>query len=287
MNRHSKILITGANGFIGTHLTKRLEKEGHQVYPFPRFMFSANEQSMRDFFKGVSIDYIYHFASYGNMAQQKDEQEIFQNIVRTWNLLQATKNIPYKAFINIGTSSEYGKKDEPMTEDMCPATDTFYGATKVSATYLSRAFAIQHCKPIVTVRPFSVYGPGEADFRFIPQIIKHLQEGKTMNVDTQANHDWIYIDDFIDGVMCVTDNAHKLFGQVVNIGTGMQSSNQEIITRLEAISGKKLEVNIFDNMRENDSKIWVNGSRKLYAYDWYPKTSLTKGLKKTYEYYTK
>lgn len=283
----AKILISGSSGFIGKHLFKRLLQEGNDVTPLIHEIL-YNPEELKDAIHAYKPDYIYHLASYGNMSNQKEHEEIFNaNVLGTWNLLNATKDIPYKAFINFGTSSEYGKQDRPMTEDMLPKADSFYACTKVASTYLARAYAKQFCKPIVTIRPFSVYGPGEAEFRFIPQVIKYLNNKRVMNVDTQANHDWIYIDDFINGVMKITDNAQKLFGEVVNIGTGKQYSNQQVINMLEKISGKKLQVNVFDNMRLNDSKIWMDGSNILHTFDWIPSYNLRRGLEKTYEYYTK
>lgn len=277
--------VTGSNGFIGSHLVKALEAKGIEVFRIDRKLLQHQER-LQAVIMNIRPDYIFHLSAYGNMANQKDEQEIFDaNVVGTFNLLEAIKNLSYKAFINVGSSSEYGKKDYPMHEMMLPEADTFYGCSKVASTYLCRAFAKQLTKPIVTVRPFSVYGPEEAEFRFIPQVIKHLKENRVMNVDTGANHDWIYIDDMIDGLLTVSQHARELFGQVIDIGTGVEHSNQEVISVLEDLAGKHLEVNVFDNTRPNDSKVWVDGSGKLLKYGWVPSWKLRDGLEKCFEYY--
>lgn len=283
----SKCLISGSHGFIGSHLAEYLQKKGLEVVGLPRELLYDMDK-LPQFLLEQQPEYIFHTAAYGNMANQKDPiMTVTANVLATWNLLVASKDISYRAFINFGSSSEYGKKDKPMVEEMLPEVDTFYGASKVSTVYLCRSMAKQLTKPIVTVRPFSVYGPGEAPFRFIPQIIEHLETGNVMDFDIDGKHDWIYIDDLISGVFTVSQHARELFGEVVNIGTGVQSTNTQIETILEKISGKSLNINYFSNMRPQDSPVWVDGSKKLRLYGWKPKVSLEEGLKKTYDYYTK
>lgn len=283
----TKAIITGGHGFIGSHLATYLEGKGIVSHCINHNRLK-DAHKLKDILREYNPDYIFHLAAYGNMAHQKEPGQIVgANIIGTFNLLQASLDVPYKAFITVGSSSEYGKKDKPMTEDMLPEVDTFYGASKVAAAYLARAFAKQYTKPIVTVRPFSVYGEKEAPFRFIPQLIQHLTTGQVMNIDEEAKHDWIYIDDLVEGMFVVSQHARELFGQVVNIGTGIQSSNYQIEKILEQISGKTLTVNYFSNMRPSDSPIWVDGSKKLRSFGWKPKISLEEGLRRCYEYYTK
>ena len=282
----SKCVISGKSGFIGSHLASYLEKKGLEVIGIPR-EYLYDIKKLQEFILKHNPDYIFHTAAYGNMSGQKDPGEIVTaNIACTWNLLQASRDIPYRAFVNFGSSSEYGKKDKPMTEDMLPEVETFYGASKVATTYLCKAYAKQFTKPVVTVRPFSVYGPGEASFRFIPTLIRYLQTGEIMDF-AEGVHDWIYIDDLIEGVFTVSQHARELFGQVVNIGTGIETSNSKIEDLLTRISKKSLNINYFSNMRPNDSPVWVDGSKMLRLYGWKPKVGLEKGLRRCYEFYTK
>lgn len=283
----SKCVISGINGFIGSHLAEYLKTKGIEAIGIPHELLYT-PTLLQEFIEKHNPDYIFHTAAYGNMAGQKDPiQIITANIACTWNLLLASANVSYRAFINFGSSSEYGKKDKPMTEEMLPEVDTFYGASKVGTTFLCSAFAKQYTKPVVTVRPFSAYGPKEASFRFIPQLIQHLERGSMMDFDMDGVHDWIYIDDLIEGIFVVSQHARELGGQVVNIGTGVQSTNTQIETILEKISGKTLNINYFHNMRPSDSPIWVDGSKKLRLYGWKPKTSLEEGLRQCYEYFAK
>lgn len=194
------------------------------------------------------------------MARQTDVAMIvFSNIIGTYNMLDASKDIYYKKFINFSTSSVLLPKE------------TFYSASKAGAERLANAFA--QTKPVLTVRPYSIYGEGEADFRFIPTVIKYLLNGEKMQLEPFAYHDWVYIGDFTDTLIKMMDTKTG----IVNMGTGSSCSNLAIIEHLEEISGKKLKYTR-KNMREFDTKDWVSPD-KTVKYD------LRKGLEKTYAYY--
>jgi nucleoside-diphosphate-sugar epimerase len=280
--KNKRVLITGSNGFIGSKIATQLRSEQNMVLPLRQ-----EEYYKSDFKQAIASynpDIIIHCGAYGNHSTQQDDQETFEaNIVKTYLLLDATKDIPYEAFINIGSSSEYGKKNYPMREDMVPEPLTMYGATKAAGTMLARAFAKKYGKPIVTVRPFSVYGPGEAEHRFIPTIIRSLMNGEQLNIEPGAYHDWIYIDDLLDGILKVIENAKLLSG---NIGTGVQYRNDEVYAMLTLITGANTALNIKkDKMRPQDSNYWVADNKILRLCGWKPKTKLMEGLRKTYEAY--
>ena len=279
----SSYLISGSGGFIGSSLYFKLLKLGHSPKAIPRDIL-YNYFSLKEFLKLEKPDYIVHLAAWGNHSTQTDLDKIISsNINLTATLLQASKDINYKGFINIGSSSEYGDKSKPMSELDLPETDTYYGASKVATTYLSRAFVKQENKPIVTVRPFSVYGPREASHRFIPTVIISALEGKKFDLAEKPMHDWIYIDDFLNGLLLVAENAGKLQGQTVNIGTGKQFSNLDVIKTLEEIHGK-IEYNTSERLRSYDSGYWVADNTKLKSLGWKQQYTLYQGLKKTYDF---
>ena len=282
-----KAVVTGSHGFIGKKLVDFLNSKEIEVFPLHHSKLH-HEKDLREELTIIRPDIIFHFAAYGNHAHQSEVKGIFEgNIINTFNLLVAIKDLPIKGFVNVGSSSEYGKKGGPMAESDLPETDTLNGASKVATTYLSRAFAKQLNKPIVTIRPFSVFGEEEAHFRFIPRIIRSLLKSEQFELDPEPKHDWIYIQDFLNGVFFVLSNISSLQGEVINIGTGKQYSNLQVVRELETISKKILKTKILKNMRKYDNNNWICSNKKLKSLGWKQQFDLKRGLQETYKYYAK
>jgi nucleoside-diphosphate-sugar epimerase len=268
-----KYAVSGSKGFIGGNLCVNLLKEGHDVRAIPRdYLHSYYE--LKYFLEEFKPDVIIHFAAYGNHSQQKGLEKIVDaNIGATINLLQASKGVDYKAFINTSTSSVELKRQ------------TFYSATKRGAEEICKAFSQEYNKPIVSIRPFSVYGPGEANFRFIPTVIRSAKYNGSFQLAPKPKHDWIYIQDFIDGIKAIIPETHKLMGKSIRIGTGTEYSNQEVVDIIESIHGSKLTYEITDKLRNYDCESWVADNTALKHLGWEQNHSLVQGLKETYEYY--
>lgn len=274
-------LLTGSSGFIGSSLKKKLKDMGFIVKTVPHNILHQPNR-LKKVVSTFSPNYIFHLASYGNKYYQDDDLEIIKaNITGTVNLLYATKDIEFDAFINTGSSSEYGIKSKEMFESDPLDTDTFYGVTKASATLICRAFAKKYSKNVITVRPFSVYGPFDDTKKFIQVAIKSFQNDLDLQL-AKGVHDWIYIDDYINGVLKVLENAQKLKGKTVNIGTGIQSTNYQVIKALEEIFNKKIRIIEIDKVRAYDTETcWVANNSLLKSLGWLPNYSLKKGLTKT------
>ena len=282
-----KAVISGSHGFIGSHLSQVLTSRGLKVIPIQR-EFLLSPADLGEFFRREMPDYIYHLAGYGNMADQKDPAMTFAaNLAATFNLLKESLAVPYRAFINFGTSSEYGRKTKAMSEEDLLAPETLYAAAKAGVTHLAGAFAKQHDKPIFTFRPFSVYGPGEADFRFIPTVIRSMLTGKSFPLDERANHDWIYIDDLLDAVLLVLDQAPNLTEahRVLNVGSGRMYSNKQVCETLKKASGLEYIATPASGLRRNDSSVWVSDNRLIASLGFQPRHSLSDGLGRTFQYY--
>lgn len=285
-----KAVVSGANGFIGRNLCNKLKSLGHTVIPVPR-EYLYDFEALQKFFLKHQPQWIFHAAAYGNQGRSGGQTEpdliVTANIGGTFNMLEASLSIPYEAFINFGSSSEYGEKVEPMVETDFPETDTFYGATKIGATYLARAFAKQYAKPIVNVRPFSVYGAYEADFRFIPIVIRNVLSGTTFPLEEKATHDWIYVKDFVKGVLLVTENAKKLQGEWVNIGTGRSFTNKMIVEQVEIFLNKKAKYKKAEGMRPGHSFFWEANINKIASLGFKPSYDISEGLAETIKFYKK
>jgi len=261
-----RIAITGSSGFLGTHFLKRV-KANYYLY---------NKGGLISGIIDYNPEYIYHFA-----AEIYNEDDMFlSNVVLTKELLEASRSISnLKAFIYVGSSSEYGRKTKPMKETDFLDPTTMYEATKGAGTLLCQAFAKSCGVPVVIARPFSLYGEFEPKHRFIPTIIKSiypLTKKRTLLKVSPGVHDFIHIDDFIDGLLMLAENPQP--GEIYNFGTGVQTSNEELVKLIEKIVGRKTHKQIIPPLHAYDSDSWVADNTKAKKLGWTAR-SLEDGLK--------
>ena len=301
------ILITGGAGFIGANLIRELLRLNYKVNLILKKSSDLwrikdilnkvkihhadllNKKKLTKIVTKINPNFIIHLATYSNYRKQTDVEEMIDiNIKSTLNLLLASKNIDYKLFINTGSSSEYGIKNKPMNEEDYLEPTSFYAITKASSTFLCQAFAREYKKPIVTLRPFSVYGPYEEEKRFIPTVIKAILKNKPIRL-TPGNQrrDFIYIKDVVDIYIKILSYGKKLSGQILNIGTGIEYANDKVVQTLFKISCKKVKIKKGEfPKRLWDTSHWVADiSKTKKVLKWKPKFSLEKGLNETYKWH--
>ncbi len=282
MKTQPTAIVSGSHGFIGQNLVNRLTKAGITVYPMKWDKIASSEA----LYLPRGVDYIFHLAAFGNHGFQNDPVSIInENIGKTFAFMYGTKGIDYKAFINVSTSSVYGHKTDAMSEYDRIDPNSFYSASKATTEALANAFVEEYGLPIINVRPFSVYGPGEKDHRLIPTVIKKIMTGEELSFTPTPSHDWIYVDDFIDALFVLLKNPDKLKGQVFNIGTSTGFDNQVVLDQIESIMQLKARVKHDYEEPQAHSPVWVADITKMRALGWEPKTNLTEGLKKTVKYY--
>jgi nucleoside-diphosphate-sugar epimerase len=241
--------ITGSGGFIGKALVNRLTADGHGVFPIEHSLLGS-VALLAERLNACGANTVFHLAAYGNHYNQTEAKEILRsNVLYTLNVFKAADG---RRVINFSTSS------------VLLSYRTLYSVSKRCGEELASLFP-----NIITVHPYSVYGPGEADHRFIPTVIQALKNGERITLDENATHDWIYITDLVDAVL----NGHT------ELGTGEKRTNLEIVRKLEEISGKKLNYTP-GALRSYDNSNWVcpNGVQHL---------SIEEGLLKTWIHYNK
>lgn len=299
--------MTGGAGFIGANLVSKfldlkynvnlIVKDSTNLFRLKNIIQKINlhkidlldKDGLKIVAEKINPSIIIHLATYSAYQDQKAFLEMVQvNVQGALNLLLATKDIDYDIFINTGSSSEYGIKAKPMKEDDSLEPISFYAATKASATLLCKAFATQYKKPIVTLRLFSVYGPLEQKKRLIPTIVKAVIENKPIKLTYGVQRrDFIYVDDVIDIYIKTISQGPKLAGQILNMGTGIEYTNDEVVETLFKITGKKVKIEKGAYPKRLwDTSHWVadtSKTRKLL--NWTPKFTLEQGLKKTYRWY--
>ena len=258
-----KLFLTGVSGFLGKHILERWDKD--------TYLYSRGQDL--DCLKSYNPEYIIHAA-----AEIYKSEEMFEsNIKLTYDLLETSRRLNnLKAFIYIGSSSEYGRKTKPMKETDVLEPETIYEATKGACTLLSQAYASTYGLPIMIARPFSLYGEHEPEQRLIPTAIKNVKAGWKMKI-SPGRHDFIHVDDFIDGLFMLLEKPQP--GEIFNFGTGYQVSNDEVVEHIENIVGRKVKREPVGKMRSYDSNNWVCDYSKAKRIGWEPKISLRKGLR--------
>lgn len=304
--RGRRVLITGAAGFIGANLVRKLLLNGAEIHALVRESTNlwriteivpkltlhpvdlTDSEKLKRTVNRVRPEIIFHLAAQGVSPLQQNYREILRtNVLGTFNLLEATAPLDYQLFVHIGGSSEYGTKNEAMKESDLPEPVTFYGATKAAATILSLQFARGYCRPVVMLRPFSVYGYWESPTRLIPTVIKAVLNKQELALTAPGyKRDFIFAEDVIEACL-LTLQAKRIAGEVINIGSGQQWSNEEVVEMVQTLCGRRITVRVGAYpARPSDKACWVadiGKARKLLG--WEPRHSIRSGLEKTINWF--
>ena len=302
------ILITGASGFIGSNLTRYFVKKGIRVNIIIKK--SSNVWRLKDIFENLNVHYadigdkkkiqtiikkikpktIFHLAAHGAYSSQSDMDRIKSTILDgTINLLNECSKYRFNAFINTGSSSEYGFKDKKMKENDLLVPNSYYSLFKSSATMFCQYMSLKKNLPITTIRPFHVYGPYEEPTRLIPTLLKRLIENKKIKlVSPDISRDLIYIDDVINFYVLIA-KKNKLRGEIFNLGYGKKITIKQIYDYLKKITNYKIS-NKWGTMKNRnwDQKVWFSDmSHVKNKLGWSPKNNYKDGLYKTILWYEK
>jgi nucleoside-diphosphate-sugar epimerase len=268
-----KIFVTGLKGFIAQNLVIQFKKDGHIVDG------TFRGDTLIDKLTLFRPDVICHLAMEGldpdNMLQT--------NIIQTYLVLEYCRHNKVQKLLIFGSSSEYGCKDHPLTEKDLLEPKTMYEGTKAAASLLSRAYAYTYSIPTVIIRPLSIYGPHEKDFKLMTLIFSNRL--KYLN---NANHDWTYIDDFVEATVRIMNYKDTEIFDIVNVGLGVQRTNQEVVSIAESVMGKTIDYTPSETQlgHGTDSQLWVCDPTYLKTkYGFTPSITLEEGMKRHYEWF--
>ena len=298
-----RVVLTGATGFVGANLTERLVEEGHEVHILVRDGYRTwrvehllphlhlHELDLLDRdrldteIQRIRPDWIFHLATYGAYSWQDDStQAIHTNYLSTVNLIETCIKTGFEAFINTGSSSEYGIKDHAPTEHEALEPNSYYAATKAAASLFCRYVAQRHNRPMFTLRLYSVYGAFEEPGRLIPQmILKGLAGEFPPLTDPNIARDFVFSEDAVGSYFVVAESAASLPpGEIYNVGTGQQTTIEDVV---------KVATEVFELQREPvwnsmpnrswDSSVWVANNHKLCGIGWKPQYGFRAGFLKT------
>ena len=313
MKTQKTVLITGGAGFIGANLVRKLitQKENsiHIVTEKNSSLWRLGDilsslavheidltdfEQIRTLVHAIKPSIIFHLAAYGGMCTQSEQKQIFDvNFYGTVNLLNACKDVGFECFINTGSSSEYGMQDEPMKETLALEPVSDYAVAKAAATQFCLKEARFNKLPIYTIRPFSVYGDYEMPKRLIPTIIVQALQGQPIQLSSpHFVRDYIYISDMVNlYLMLAEQKPNKTSDKpyIFNGGTGVQSSIQDVVTTVQKLVSKKLDV-VWgaSEPRPWEPKAWradITHANTLLG--WQPVFTLEDGLKVSLAWFEK
>lgn len=307
-----RILVTGAAGFIGSHLCEKLVASGHEVYGVDNFneyydpkLKRMNAADLAE--KGITIfrndltrdirdvfnkqyDYIYHLAAQpGISATTTLDEYVRNNIYATNNLLMHVReyNPDLTMFINISTSSVYGK-EATVGEEFAPAPASYYGITKWSAEQLVLMLQRENKLRSCSIRLYSVYGPRERPEKLYTKLIDNLHRNQPFPLfEGSLAHErsFTYVGDIVDGLEAIIGREDAVDGEVLNLGTDEVHTTKEGIDAVEDIMQKRLTIDMKpprpgDQLR---TAAVIDKARRLLDYN--PKVTLREGLELQVNWY--
>ena len=235
------ILITGAAGFLGSHLTRALTAAGAEVHPFTRRIGDVtNPESLRAAIASARPEVVFHLVAYGTTTAQRDVAMMREvNVGGVENLWTALERFHCR-IVQAGTCAEYATKDGPISEsDPClPESD--YAKTLHDAVAYSQARAQRTGRELVVIRPFGPYGPRDRPERLIPSVIDGLLGGARVAVTAgQQRRDFSYVSDHVAAFVAAATAPLTRTGVAYNVGSGIPISVREVVEKIAGLIGDR------------------------------------------------
>lgn len=305
----SRVLVTGASGFVGANLVRALLERGDEVSVLIRP--GSEAWRLRGVFEKLDVQYgdmsdvesltrivrvlmpevIFNLAGAGAASRAVvTEQEIVSaNLIGFMNLAQSLEMIPYKALIHVGSSLEYGVKDSPLKEDDSCNPMNVYAITKLAATNYATYLGKVKNKPVLTFRCFSLFGPYDDHNRVIPKTLDAFIQGKPLFLaNPRAVRDFVFVQDAIELFLEGAHRAEELKGEIFNVGSGEESSLEELVALVKNEIKTEVDISWGDvSLRPGEPKVArADMTKTLRVFPWRPKHTLEQGLQKVHAWLT-
>lgn len=295
------IVVTGCSGFVGANLAVGLSARGARVVGVESpsgidwrtrslkglevvRIDLCREPDVQAFIREVQPVAIFNCAAYGAYSIQTVANRIYDvNLHAVRHMLEAVRGVPgFRAFVQAGSSSEYGYNCSAPDEDAPTLPDSDYAVSKIGATALVRLYAQKHGVPAWVLRLYSVYGPFEDFSRLIPRLLLLARQGRLPPlVNPQISRDFVYVDDVVRAFQAIVDRAPSLRpGEIFNIGTGQRTTLGDLTALARELFAVEVEPQ-WASMPDRgwDHTAWYADPRKAAAQlGWRAQVSLRDGL---------
>ncbi len=310
-----KILVTGAAGFIGSHVAQQLLTRGDEVIgldnfapnysrarkeanlreyaPHPRFTFVEADiraaQTMRDLFEAQKFDRVLHLAAMGNVRYSVEHAPEYTavNIAGTVNLLEAARLSGVRYFVFASTSSVYGNaavipfvETESVARPLAP-----YPATKIAGEVMTHTYHVAFDLKCTCLRFFNVYGPRGRPDMMPYEFTRKILAGETLRIfdHGRPQRDWTYIDDTVSGILAAIDAGFDY--EIFNLGRGQSIGLSRFIEIIEQLVGRKAIIEHAPLPPTEPMITYANVEKAGCLLNYHPRTSIEEGLAKFYEWY--
>ena len=307
MTNGSPYLVTGATGFIGSHLVKRLLEEGLSVVALTsgganrwrlppahdrlivREVNIADEPALESLFSEFAPEYVYHLAAGGVRADAAGGDAAFAvNVSATLGLARVAIRHPVSRFVHVGSGFELRPQAVPLNESAPTGSANYYGATKAAAAVLLEYMERAEDLPLVVCRPFSVYGAREDPARFVPYVIRQALRGEKMELTlgTQVR-DYLYVTDLVDGLFRARNAP---VGARFHFGSGPQGacSVRDVVGTVLRLVGADPGLALWGRRvppRPEPQYFVADTAEAQVRLRWQARTILEEGLAQTVDYY--
>jgi len=307
------VLVTGAGGFIGSHLTERLLEIGANVRAFVRYN-SRNDWGMLELLTGEKtdqfevisgdlrdgdtiryivkdVDIIFHLGSLISIPYSyiRPRETIETNILGALNILMAAKEYGVEKIIHTSTSEVYGTAQYvPIDEKHPLQAQSPYSASKIGADKIVESFYRSFDIPVAIIRPFNTYGPRQSARAVIPTIITQvLTRDKLFLGSLRPKRDYTYVKDVVEAFIKVAESSRST-GKVINIGSNFEIAIGDLANKIISLAGKNTEI-ITDPVRirprgSEVERLWCDNTKARKILKWKPKIPLDEGLKITIDW---
>lgn len=305
-----KILVTGADGFIGSHLTEQLVRQGYHVRAFVNYnsfnSWGWLEESPKEITKNIEVfagdirdphgikvamqgcSHVLNLAALIAIPYSYHSPDTYvdTNIKGTLNIVQAARELDVEKVVHTSTSEVYGTAlYVPIDEEHPLQGQSPYSASKIGADQMALSFYRSFDTPVAIIRPFNTYGPRQSARAVIPTIITQLAAGKE-NIKLGAispTRDFNYVMDTVSGFISVM-NSEKSIGEVINIGSNYEVSIGDTAKMIAEVMGKKIEIET-DEVRLRPEKsevnrLWADNQKAKQLLDWEPQYGGVEGFKR-------
>lgn len=307
---HKKILVTGADGFIGSHLTEALVRSGYNVRPFV-FYNSFNswgwlDRSPREIRESLDVfagdirdpngvrtamrgcDFVIHLAALIGIPYSYHSPDTYvdTNVKGTLNIVHAARELGIQRVLHTSTSEVYGTaRTVPICEEHPLTPQSPYSATKIAADQIALSFWHAFTTPVVVIRPFNTYGPRQSARAVIPTIITQIASGKReIHLGSRLpTRDFSYVQDTVGGFIAALESDQGL-GEVVNLGSGFEISISETLSLIaELMQVEVLVVEDQERLRPASSEVYrlfADNSKAKRLFSWEPRYAQLDGFRR-------